>query len=145
MSRDIAKGGPTHANALREGGFVQEWTRRATLNARDILEKVDEWKIPNLPAFFVKEFLSLDTGTVVTFFFTRITDLFRALYTRRDAGVRRVLTFPSGRLLLLGEFDLKLFVSGLLGGLGVAVLVGRREDAEGDGDASLKVQVDDFC
>lgn len=54
-------------------------------------------------------------------------------------GVRRVLTFPSG--LLFGKLDFKLFV-GFGGGLGFAVLVGRGEDAERDGDAGFKVQID---
>lgn len=91
----------------------------------------------------------LDTGTAVTFFFTRVTDLFFAvavLCARRKfsgGSVRRVLTFPSG-LLLMGEFDLKLFVSFGLG-LRFAVLVGRWEDAEGNRDTGLKVQIDDFC
>ncbi len=59
--------------------------------------------------------MDCDTGTVVTFFFTRETDLFFAdamlLSTGRKMGrgvdTRRVLTLPSG---FLGECDLKLFV-----------------------------------
>ena len=51
------------------------------------------------------------------------------------------MTFPSG--VLLGEFDVELLLS--LGSLGFAVLVGRREDAEGDRDAGFKVQVGDLC
>lgn len=92
----------------------------------------------------------LDTGTAVTFFFTRNTDLFFAVpfFAGRNLfggdGDRRVLTFPSG-LWLLG-FDLNLFV-GFGDGLcvGFAFPICRWEDAEGDGDASLKVQVCDFC
>lgn len=96
------------------------------------------------------EFLDTGTGTAVTFFFTRNTDLFFAVpfFAGRNLfggdGDRRVLTFPSG-LWLLG-FDLNLFV-GFGDGLGVgfAFPICRWEDAEGDGDASLKVQVCDFC
>lgn len=96
------------------------------------------------------EFLDTGTGTAVTFFFTRNTDLFFAVpfFAGRNLfggdGDRRVLTFPSG-LWLLG-FDLNLFV-GFGDGLGVgfAFPICRGEDAEGDGDASLKVQVCDFC
>lgn len=94
--------------------------------------------------------LVMDTGTVVMFFFTRITGLFvavevvsvRRLSVDRD---RRVLTFPSG-LMLVGKMNLKLFVL-CLGGLslGLAVAIGRGEDAKRDGDAGLKVQIDDFC
>lgn len=97
--------------------------------------------------FLTDVVLFLETGTAVTFFFTRNTDLFfgvAVLATRRDLGGerRRVLTFPSG---FLGEVDLELLGSlDLCLGLGFAVLVGRGEDAEGDGDAGLKVQVDDF-
>jgi hypothetical protein len=55
------------------------------------------------------------------------------------------LTFPSGRL-LLGEIDFELLLGlDLLSNLGVVFPVGRGKDAEGNGDASLKVQVDDFC
>jgi hypothetical protein len=100
--------------------------------------------------FFVLEIL--DTGTVVMFFFTRNTDLFFAqalLAARRNLfggdRDRRVLTFPSGFGLGL---DLNLFVgfgfgNGLSMGLGFPIC--RWEDAEGNGDASLKVQICDFC
>lgn len=100
--------------------------------------------------FFVLEFL--DTGTVVMFFFTRDTDLFfgqALLAARRNLfggdRDRRVLTFPSGFGLGL---DLNLFVgfgfgNGLSMGLGFPIC--RWEDAEGNGDASLKVQICDFC
>jgi hypothetical protein len=93
--------------------------------------------------------LFLETGTAVTFFFARDADLFfgvAMLATGRDLSGerRRVLTFPSGRL-LLGEVDFELLLSLDLGSLGVAVPVGGGEDAEGNGDAGLKVQVDDFC
>jgi hypothetical protein len=101
------------------------------------------------PALLVEKLLFLDTGTAVTLLLTRNTDLFCAVAgfcrARRfsGSGVRRVLTFPSG-LLLVGEVDVKLLV-----GLGVClrfgVPVGRWEDAEGDRDASFKVQIDDFC
>lgn len=108
--------------------------------------------IPGFVDDVVVMLLSLETGTAVTFFFTRNTDLFFAvavLSARRKFGggrERRVLTFPSGWL-LLGEFDLNLF-----GGcgcsrlsLGIGVPICRWEDAERDGDAGLKVQVGDFC
>lgn len=93
--------------------------------------------------------LVVGTGTAVTFFFTREMDLFfvAGLCTGREFGgcrERRVLTFPSGWL-LMGKFDRKLFVSPVLllmrSGLGGAVPVGRGKDAEGDGDTGLKVQV----
>ncbi|EXK34002.1 hypothetical protein FOXG_18464 [Fusarium oxysporum f. sp. lycopersici 4287] len=100
--------------------------------------------------FFVFEFL--DTGTAVTFFFTRNTDLFFAkalLSARRNLfggdRDRRVLTFPSG-LGLLG-FDLNLFVGFCFGnglGMGFGFPICRWEDAKGNGDASLKVQICDF-
>jgi hypothetical protein len=91
--------------------------------------------------------VAVGTGTAVTFLFTCNTDLFFAvavLSARREVNRgRRVMTFPSG---LLGwEFNLKLFVS-LGGGLNVRlfVLVRRGEDAKGDGDAGLKVQIGDL-
>ena len=54
-----------------------------------------------------------------------------------------VLSFPSDALLLVWKVDLTLDVSrlGLLDGV---VPVRRREDAEGDRDAGVKVQVDDL-
>jgi hypothetical protein len=100
--------------------------------------------------------LLLDTGTAVTFFFTRNSDLFFTVVllfaARRNdfssgGRERRVLTFPSG--LWLWGFDLNLFLNlgsgGLSLGLGLLVPICRWEDAEGDGDAGLKVQIDDFC
>lgn len=89
---------------------------------------------------FADVVLFLETGTAVTFFLTCDTDLFFGV----AVFARRVLTFPSGRL-LLGKIDFELLLGLDLLSLGVAVPVGRGEDAEGDGDASLKVQVDDFC
>lgn len=81
------------------------------------------------------------------FLFTSDADLFFAvalLSARRKvalSGVRRVLTFPSG-VVLLRKFDLKLLVGGLgLGGVGLGLAVGRGEDAERDGDAGFKIQV----
>lgn len=56
-------------------------------------------------------FLVLETGTAVTFFFTRNPDLLLAvmmLSTRGNfsgSSERRVVTFPSGRF-LAGKFDL---------------------------------------
>lgn len=84
--------------------------------------------------------------TAVAFF---NTDLLLAvalglLRARRKVAAdrdRSVLSFRSG-LGLLGLLDLELLVS--LGGLGLALLVGGGEDAEGDGDASLKVQIGDL-
>lgn len=90
--------------------------------------------------------LLLETGTAVLILFTRDTDLFlgvAVLATKRGlcGEGRRVLTFPSG---VLGKADLELLGSLDLGAcLGLTVLVGRGEDAEGNGDAGLKVQVDD--
>lgn len=80
----------------------------------------------DIPAFLLDVLLVLETGTAVTLFFTRETDLFFTevvLSTRREidvGGVRRVLTFPSGWL-LVGEFDVNLFVGLLDGGLRFAV------------------------
>lgn len=100
--------------------------------------------------------LFVDTGTAVTFFFTRYADLFfaKAMFSaRRKVGAdreRRVLTFPSG-VGLFGELDFNLFVSMcsllLLGGglrLVVGVLVGSGEDAKRYRDAGLEVQGDDL-
>jgi hypothetical protein len=92
--------------------------------------------------------VTMDTGTVVTFLFASITDLFFAvavLSSRGNFSVdrdRRVLTFPSG---FAGRFDLELLTS--LDGLRLhlAVPVGRWEDTEGDRDSSFKIQVGDFC
>lgn len=96
------------------------------------------------------ELLLLETGTAVTFFFTCDMDLFFAVALlsarRKFSGGRdrRVLTFPSGWL-LLGEFGLCCDSSCRLSlGLGIRFPICRWEDAEGDGDASLKVQDGDF-
>ena len=101
-----------------------------------------------LPVLLGNVLLVLETGTAVTFFFTRDTDLFFAvavLSTRgkfSGGGERRVLTFPSGWL-LVGEVDLELLV-GLDACLRGGLPVGGGEDAEGDGDSGFKVQVDDL-
>jgi hypothetical protein len=74
-------------------------------------EKKKKNSIGNLPVLLTVVFLVLETGTAVTFFFTRNTDLFLGVTLLRPRGdlssssERRVLTFPSGRL-LLGKFDL---------------------------------------
>ncbi|KAL1854789.1 hypothetical protein VTK73DRAFT_8702 [Phialemonium thermophilum] len=78
--------------------------------------------------------------------FARDADILFAVASSGRGGsglrlVRRVLTFPSG---FVGELDLNLFV-GLGGGLGGGRFpVGGREDAEWDGDAGFKVQIDDL-
>ena len=54
---------------------------------------------------------------------------------------RRVLPFPSG---LLGDVELDLLGGGDGGFLGLCLSVCRREDAEGNGDAGFKVQVDGY-
>jgi hypothetical protein len=91
------------------------------------------------------------TGTAVTLFLTFVTDLF--VPTRvSDGSDRRVLTFPSGKVESRPrEVDANLGVgvggSGCLGGLLLLTLafpVGRGKDAEGNRDASLKVQVGDL-
>lgn len=92
--------------------------------------------------------LGTGTGTVVVFF---DTDLFGDAVVLPGRGKlflreRRDVTFPSGLVRLLGEFDLKLFVgSGYCLGLGLglclALLVGGGEDAEGDGNARFKIQI----
>lgn len=76
-----------------------------------------------------------ETGTAALIFFTGKTDVLLVL-------LRSVLAFPSGWL-LVGEADVDLLVS-LSGSLGLVILVGRGEDAEGHGDTSFKVQVDDL-
>jgi hypothetical protein len=98
----------------------------------------------------VNEGLVLGTGTAVTFFFTRDTDLVFAVAMLSTgwklsggSSERRLLTFPSG-LLLGWEVDANLLVG--LGDLGLLVgffgfPVCRGKDAKGDGDARLKVQV----
>ena len=64
-------------------------------------------------------------------------------------AVLLLASFPSNPLMLSGELDVKLLVRLLGSGCLVVVVVlavpvGRREDADGDGDAAFKVQVDDF-
>lgn len=77
----------------------------------------------------------LETGTAAGVFFAGNADLLLG-----SVGV--VLAFPSGVLLLRRKVDVNLLVSlGLC--LGLAVLVRRREDAKGHGDAGFKVQIDD--
>lgn len=79
----------------------------------------------------------LETGTAARVFFASNADLLFGV-----AVLRRVLAFPSGVLLLRRKVDVNLLVSlGLR--LGLAVLVRRREDAKGHGDAGFKVQIDD--
>lgn len=97
----------------------------------------------NSPLLVSVSLFVLDTGTAVTFFFTRDMDLLAVARRQLGGGSeRRVLTLPSG-LLLVGEVDVNLFVGrGDLGVLGFPV--GGGEDAEGNGDAGLKVQDDDF-
>jgi hypothetical protein len=99
-------------------------------------------------AVFFANVLLCDARTAVTFFHASCRDLFFAeAAAARELGGggerRRVLTFPSGGW--FGEPDFDLLVGGRLGvGLGRSLAVGRREDAEGDGDASLKVQIGDL-
>lgn len=106
-------------------------------------------KPDHVPVLLFDVLLVLKAGTAVTLFFTCKTDLFFAvavLSTRGEinvGGVRRVLTFPSGRL-LAGELDINLFV-GLGGCLRLAVPICRWEDAERHGDPGFKVQIADFC
>jgi hypothetical protein len=103
---------------------------------------------------FAVVLLVLETGTAAMFFFTCNKNLFLAVTvvcTGRNlssvGSERRVSLFPSGWL-LLGKFDVNLLVSGCCGGGGglcFAVPISGREDAEGNGDSGLKVQIDDFC
>lgn len=58
-------------------------------------------------------------------------------------GRRLLLSFPSDALLFVWELDFTLDMS-LLSGLNGVAPVRRREDAEGDRDAGVKVQVDDL-
>jgi hypothetical protein len=97
-------------------------------------------------SFFSRVDLFPVARTVVTVFFTGYTDLFLFVLLasrRKVGGERRVVTFPSDALLSLRKVDLSLDVS--LGGCfcGVAP-VRRREDAEGNRDSGVKVQVDDL-
>lgn len=103
----------------------------------------------HLPVF--TDELSADTRTAVTFLFTSNADLFfpvGVVVAGRlvDNVGRRVLTFPSGPFLVLGELCTKLLVG--LGGSHlrglVVLLVGRRENAEGNGNSGFKIQVDDL-
>ena len=102
----------------------------------------------NVPIF--TNVLSADTRTAVTFLFTSDADLFFPVRVVVVGGLvdnvrRRVLTFPSGPFVVLGELNTELLVSlgGNLGGLAV-LLVGRREDAKGHGNSGFKIQVDDL-
>lgn len=96
------------------------------------------------------------SGTAVTILFTSDADLLLAvallvllLAGRKVGGTGRVgrvlAAFPPG--LVVGELELQLLV-GLGGGGGAVALVllvvtvGRREDAEGNGDSCFKIQVD---
>lgn len=54
-----------------------------------------------------------------------------------------LLSFPSDALLFVWKLDFTLDM-GLLSGLNGVAPVRRREDAEGDRDAGVKVQVDDL-
>lgn len=102
----------------------------------------------DLPEIFLDSLLVMEPGTAAMVFCD--TDLFLAVAVLATRGqvnvssVRRVLILPSGWLLFVGELDVNLFV-GLCGGLRLAVPISRREDAEGDGNASFKVQIGDFC
>lgn len=79
----------------------------------------------------------------MVFLFTTDVDLFLVLLTRREVGGERRVSFPSDALLTLRKVDFTLDVS--LGGcLGIVAPVRRWEDAEGDRDAGVKVQVDDL-
>lgn len=103
-------------------------------------------------ALVVGKVVLLETGTAVALLITRNTDLFLAVAVSSARKIssgrdRRVLTFPSG-CLLGRKLDAKFFVGGsqlLAASLSVAVPVGRREDAERDGNTSFKVQIDDLC
>jgi len=90
--------------------------------------------------------LTLTARTAVTIFFTSDTNLFLriVLFPRRKvSGQRRVVTFPSGALLFLREIDLS-FYMGLSSCFNGVAPVRRREDAEGNRDSGVKVQVDDL-
>ena len=83
----------------------------------------------------------------VNFFLNPLLSLFLSGRKLSGGGERRVLlTFPSDALVSLGKFDLTLDVSlgesgGLLGGV---ASIRRREDTEGNRNAGVKVQVDDY-
>lgn len=94
----------------------------------------------NLLVLVLVDVLVSETGTAVTFFFPRDTDLFCSARRQfSSGGVRRVLTLPSGWL-FGGEVDLELLVSLLSSGFRGGVPVGGGEDAQGNGDAGLKIQ-----
>jgi len=90
------------------------------------------------------------TSGLVSIFFTGNVYLFLAEFFagawREVGGEGRllILSFPSDALLLVWEVDLTLDVSRLGGLFNGVVPVRRREDAEGDRDAGVKVQVDDL-
>lgn len=101
----------------------------------------------NIPGLLVVVSLLVEpVRTAVAFFNTNLllAVALGLLGARREVAAdrdRSVLSFRSG-LGLLGLLGFELLVS--LGGLGLALLVGGGEDAEGDGDASLKVQIGDL-
>jgi hypothetical protein len=89
--------------------------RRSVLGAWSLgvlVRLVEDVYVGRSVAVFLVVLLAVDTGTAVTFFFTRDTDLFFtvALLSSRGqlsrGGDRRVLTFPSGFLGFGGKFDL---------------------------------------
>ena len=134
-------------------GFASPQASRIKPNGQNGV-KARKRKQQDLLALFVdvEGVLLLETGTAVTLFLTCDMDLFcafAALSTRRirsgSSRDRRVLTFPSGWL-LVGEIDSKLLVSlgiGRLWCFGVPVCRGK--DAEGDRDAGFKVQRGGLC
>ena len=88
--------------------------------------------------------ISFTARTAVTIFFTSDADLLLsvALILRRKVdGVRRLITFPSGALLLVRKLDLS-FYEGFGSSFSGVAPVRRREDAKGDRDSGFKVQVD---
>jgi hypothetical protein len=106
----------------------------------------------NSPAFLTDiNVFSVDwTAGLISVFLTSDVNLFLAEFFagawREVGGEGRLLivSFPSDALLFVWEIDFTLDVSRLGGLFNGVVPVRRREDAEGDRDAGVKVQVDDL-
>jgi hypothetical protein len=140
--------------------WVVEYSLEELTLAKEIDVKVGifcamDGQLPNPSLIFLRSViessfclpaLTLTARTAVTIFFTSNTNLFLrvVLFSRREVGgERRVVTFPSGALLFWREIDLTLSMGFSCCFNGVAP-VRRREDAEGNRDSGVKVQVDDL-
>jgi hypothetical protein len=90
----------------------------------------------------LRALVSFTARTAVTIFFTSDADLLLdvgAVFGRLVDGERRVSTFPSGALAAYCD----LLLDAGFGGSFDVVAVRRREDADGNRNSGVKVQVDD--